>query len=201
MKQRKNYQIALASTLAAFSVVLDQLSLRTDTSKYTIYALPLLLAGMLYGPTIGAFAGFAAGFISQLIGYGLMPTTFLWVIAPCAWGFISGIIAKIFKHKNLPIQIIINVFITSVCVLFINSLALILDGYIYHYSTAFVYASLLTRFIVSLFIGTLYSIIIILINSRLNFNKKQQTSNENSNLKINVEQNENILEIELRIKL
>ncbi len=178
MKRKKIYTMALASTMAALSVALDLFSMRSDTSRYTIYALPLLLAGMMFGPIIGGLAGLAEGIIIQLITYGFTPTTILWVIAPCAWGLISGLIAKIFKYKLTPIKVIINVMITSFIALFINTLALILDGLIYHQPTAYVYANLGIRILTAFIIGIFYIIMILIILPRISSKYKNNALEE-----------------------
>ena len=42
MKKNIIKKMALASVMAAFAIVLNLISVRSDTSLYTIYALPLL---------------------------------------------------------------------------------------------------------------------------------------------------------------
>lgn len=198
-KKRKSFQIALSSTFAAFCVALDYLcSLKTDTSRYTIYALPLLLAGMTFGPTIGALTGLAAGFISQALSYGIMPTTILWVLAPTAWGFISGLIAKGFKFKFSVFKVSINVAITSFIVLIINSLALIIDGYIANKPTAFVYANLFTRMITASIVGVFYTLMIILIMPKIDPRLKKSTTTDELN--VIVQKDLNSAEITIKIK-
>ncbi len=195
---KKTFQIAIASTLAALSLALDLLSLKGDFTKFTIYALPLLLAGTIFGPVIGAFAGIAEGFLSQLITYGLTPTTILWILAPLTWGLISGLIAKIYKFKNTPIKIFLNVIITSLIVVFVNSLALILDGLIAHYPTEYVYTMLLTRIITSIIVGIFYTICLIIIIPR--FQKKPISKIQKDNIETKCEVINNNINLDIKIK-
>lgn len=200
MKKKLTYTISLSSLMAAFSIALDLFSLRTDTSRFTIYALPLLLTGIMFGPLAGALAGLAEGLIIQLITYGLTPTTILWIIAPMCWGLISGLINKLFKNKYSNLKTIINVFITSFIVLFINTISLILDGLIYHYSTAFVYTNLSIRIIVCIIIAILYSSLLIVIIPRLKgINKQDKKTNEF--LVLNNKNDEIQLELHIKKKL
>ncbi len=167
------HKITLSSVMASLSIILNLISVRTDSSLYSIYALPLLLTGMLFGPLCGLFAGFTTGFIVQLVTYGLMPTTILWLLAPMSWGLISGLLAKLFHYKNKPIWIIFNVTISSISALFLNSLGMILDGLIYQYPTEYVYVELGLRCVTATVVGIIYCIILIAILPRLEFLRKK----------------------------
>ncbi|MGM9858335.1 MAG: folate family ECF transporter S component [Bacilli bacterium] len=165
----KTKQITVAALLAALSVVLDYLSFRTDSTKLTLYSLPLLISGMIFGPWVGLLTGVVAGFLAQLLSYGLSLTTLLWMLAPMAWGFFSGLILhKGFKKtKGSNVSIICTIVITSIICLSLNTLCIYLDGVIYHYPTPYVLTQLLGRFITSLLIASLYSVFMILTYDRL----------------------------------
>ena len=161
MKKYSVKDISLASTFAALSIILDVLSVRTDSSKYTLYGLPLLFAGILFGPWVGLLTGLVSGFLSQLLTFGLSITTPLWMIAPMLWGFISGLLFhNVFKKKESPKNIVLTVILTSVFVTLTNTLALYLDGLIYHYPTPYVIAQLGVRLITSIMLAIIYSILI-----------------------------------------
>lgn len=167
-KKSKTFKIAIAATLASLAFVLDLLSMKADFAKYTIYGLPLLISGILFGPSVGLLCGFVAGFLSQVFGgYGLTPTTPLWLLAPMAWGFISGLINKLFKSKYHPIKVGVTVVITSLTATLFNTLALILDGIINNYSYAYVYANLGIRILTSIAMSIIYTFVLILILPRL----------------------------------
>lgn len=192
MKKNIIKKMALASVMAAFAVVLNLISVRSDTSLYTIYALPLLLAGILYGPLVGFYAGLATGIIVQLFTYGLSPTTVLWVLAPTAWGLISGFISYLFSYKITKPKVIINIAICTLSVLILNTLAQILDGLYYQYSTAFVWINIHIRVLVSIVIGIFYIVVIYLTAPRLkkitnvnDINTKQPVEKK-SKLKVNL---------------
>lgn len=100
-KNKKVYTICIASMMAALSIILDVLSVRTDSSKITLYSLPLLLSGFLFGPWVGLLSGLASGLISQIILYGFSVTTPIWIVAPMLWGFLSGMLFhKAFKKER-----------------------------------------------------------------------------------------------------
>ena len=131
MKSSKTYKMAVAASMAALSLILDVISVRSNISKFTIYGLPLLLAGFLFGPWVGALAGAVVGFISQMLFYGLSYTTALWMIAPIFWGFLSGLMSKYLIKDNFNLKkVILITFTTSLCVMAINSCALYLDSLI-----------------------------------------------------------------------
>ena len=192
MKKNIIKKMALASVMAAFAIVLNLISVRSDTSLYTIYALPLLLAGILYGPLVGFYAGLATGIIVQLFTYGITPTTVLWVLAPTAWGLISGFISYLFSYKITKPKVIINIAICTLSVLILNTLAQILDGLYYQYSTAFVWINIHIRVLVSIVIGIFYIVVIYLTAPRLkkitnvNDSNTKQSNEKKSKLKVNL---------------
>lgn len=196
MKTKTTYKIALTSMMVALSVSIDLFSLKTDTSKFTIYALPLLLSGMMYGPLIGGLTGLISGFISQIISYGLTPTTIIWILAPCFWGLSSGFIAKLFKYSYDKYKIAFNVTITSIIVLIINTIAMILDGLIYHYATTYVYTNLIMRISIALFIDIFYITAISLILPKVT-NKIGSTEEK---IKILSSKHNNEIDIKIKIK-
>lgn len=165
----KTKVITLAASMAALSIILDFISVRTDISKFTIYGLPLLIAGILFGPVVGGLAGIVSGFISQLISpYGLTLTTPLWMLAPIAWGLVSGLLSNILIKDKLDIKrVVIIVITTSLSALILNSLAMYLDGVIFQYPTAYILTTLLSRVLIALGLCIPYCVIVYLIYPRL----------------------------------
>ena len=163
-KNKKVYTICIASMMAALSIILDVLSVRTDATKFTIYSFPLLLSGFLFGPWIGLLSGLTSGLISQIILYGFSITTPLWVIAPILWGFLSGILFhKVQKKRETLLSISLTILITSLCVTLFNTLAIYLDGLIFHYPTPYVITQLGLRFLTSLGLSAAYIALVYLI--------------------------------------
>lgn len=60
--------IAICALLTALSVVLARLliPMPNETTRFSIEAVPIFIAGMLFGPLPGALTGFAADFIGCL---------------------------------------------------------------------------------------------------------------------------------------
>ena len=96
MKVRKLTTIAL---LSAVYVVLSILTpIRIINFKFTFEAFPVLVAALLMGPWDGALVGSLGAFIYQLFfsGYGLTPTTPLWILPH----FASGLLVGLYARKN-----------------------------------------------------------------------------------------------------
>ena len=146
--------------MAALSIILDILSVRTDSSKITLYSLPLLLSGFLFGPWVGLLSGLASGLISQIILYGFSVTTPIWIIAPMLWGFLFH---KAFKKREKLWVISLVVIITSISATLVNTLAIYLDGLIFHYPTPYVITQLGIRILTSLGLSVAYITLIYLI--------------------------------------
>ncbi len=160
-------QMAIAASMATFAIVLDYISFKTNESKYTLYGLPLMITGILFGPLVGALAGFVTGMIAQII-YGLSATAPLWMLAPIAWGFISGLLAKALKSEDFnPKKVIVTVFLTSAVATGLNTLAMWLDGLIMGYPTPYIITGLVARCGIAIAFGIFYCFVLIITLPRL----------------------------------
>ena len=63
--------LANCALLAALSVVLARLIavMPNESTRFSIEAIPIFLAGMLFGPIPGAMVGFAADFVGCLFSF------------------------------------------------------------------------------------------------------------------------------------
>ena len=85
--------------LAAVSVVLARfiVPMPNETTRFSIEAVPIFLAGMLFGPLPGALVGFAADFVGCLFsGYGYNP---LFCVPPILYGLCAGLFAPMLRKK------------------------------------------------------------------------------------------------------
>lgn len=83
--------MAYCALLAALSVVLSRLmGLMPDaSSRFSIEAVPIFLAGMLFGPLPGALVGFVADFVGCLFSaYGYNP---IFCVPPILYGLFAGL--------------------------------------------------------------------------------------------------------------
>ena len=99
--------MAYCALLTALSVVLARLVIPMPNAftRFSIEAVPIFLAGMLFGPLPGALVGFAADFIGCLFsGYGYNP---LFCVPPILYGLAGGLLTLITgKKTNLAALII-----------------------------------------------------------------------------------------------
>ena len=134
MKKRKQliFTIALCAIMAGLAIVLDKVSLNLGTLKFTFYALPLLVIGIVNGLGYGLITGAIAGIVLQLTSpYGITPSSPFWALAPIAWGGVSGLVKYIFDKKkidNLPILVALAVITASVAANLVNTLAFVMDS-------------------------------------------------------------------------
>ena len=91
--------IACCALLAALSVVLARLiiPMPNATTRFSIEAVPIFLAGMLFGPMAGGLVGFTADFVGCLFsGYGYNP---LFCVPPILYGICGGLFRGMIAGK------------------------------------------------------------------------------------------------------
>ncbi|MCF0117861.1 MAG: ECF transporter S component [Bacilli bacterium] len=180
MKKHFNVStMAFSAMFAAMSIALNYLKIDLGVIRITLYSLPLLCAGIFCGPLIGSITGLVVGFITQLFSqYGLTPTTPLWMLAPLAWGAISGLFFNIiFKNKRESwLSFIVTIVTTSLLVTLINSLVTFLDGYIFQYPTGLTLISIFIKIGVAMALCIPYTIIIRLVYQRVPNKMKYDTN-------------------------
>lgn len=117
MKTQKNAMatktLAYCALLAALSVVLARLfGLMPEASmRFSLEAVPIYLAGMLFGPLAGGLVGFCADFIGCLFSaYGYNP---IFCIPPILYGVFGGLFQNYFR-KGVAIPRLIVGFLPPV---------------------------------------------------------------------------------------
>ena len=91
--------------LAAVSVVLARfiIPMPNETTRFSIEAVPIFLAGMLFGPIPGALVGFSADLVGCLFsGYGYNP---LFCVPPILYGLSAGLFRPLLLKKTTPLTI------------------------------------------------------------------------------------------------
>ena len=86
------YALTVCALLTALSVVLARLLtiIPSEVSRFSLEAVPILLAGLLFGPVPGAAVGFAADFIGCLFSpYGYNP---IFCLPPILYGLWAGLL-------------------------------------------------------------------------------------------------------------
>lgn len=88
--------------LAALSVVLARLIIPMPAAdvRYSIEAVPMVIAGILFGPVAGGLVGFVADLVGCLFsGYGWMP---LFAIPPILYGAVPGLLRMLVEKEEKP---------------------------------------------------------------------------------------------------
>ena len=95
--------LAYCALLAAISVVLARLiiPMPNASTRFSIEAVPIYLAGMLFGPMAGGLVGFSADLVGCLFsGYGYNP---IFCLPPILYGVSGGLMrCYLAKGVNIP---------------------------------------------------------------------------------------------------
>ncbi len=155
-----------ACMIALFVVLSRYVTIPIGNVKITVAALPIILVAFVYGMKDTIIVSVLAEFLSQVLGYGLMPTTPLWMIPGVVRGvllclFISARRKKVGSVKNFKIPTYaVMIFVTCIIVLLLNTGVIALDAIIYHYySKAYVFGDLFFRFIAMCASAVIYTVV------------------------------------------
>lgn len=160
--------------LIAVYIVLSILTpIKLSNFKFTFEAFPILVAGLLLGPVDGLLVGAIGSTIYQLLfsGYGITPTTPLWVLPHALSGLIVGLYAK---YKKYDLDFKNTVFISIISALLVttlNLLALYVDSKMFgYYSKTLVFGNIIFKIITGILLSIIYSSV---LPKLLAFLKKQ----------------------------
>jgi len=170
----KTKKMVLTALLIAVNVVLGYFSISLGNMVITLSGLPILLAGFLFGPVAGFEVGLIGSFLSQLLRYGLMPTTILWIIPGAVRGFMVGYYALKRGFKLNFRQMTFITIISAFVVTLLNTLGMYIDSKVYGYYTfAYVFGMLLFRILSAILTSAAYLVIIPTLMKYLNIFKTE----------------------------
>ena len=109
------YALTVCALLTALSVVLARLLtvIPSEVSRFSLEAVPSLLAGLLFGPVPGAAVGFAADFIGCLFSpYGYNP---IFCLPPILYGLWAGLLRGFVWQKPTVWRVALAVFPAALC--------------------------------------------------------------------------------------
>ena len=104
--------MAYCALLAALSVVLARLMalMPNPSTRFSIEAIPIFLAGMFFGPLAGGLVGFTADFVGCLFSpFGYNP---LFCIPPILYGVFAGLFRRFLANERKPYMAIIRLVIS-----------------------------------------------------------------------------------------
>ena len=111
----ETYALTVCALLTALSVVLARLLtvIPSEVSRFSLEAVPILLAGLLFGPVPGAAVGFAADFIGCLFSpYGYNP---IFCLPPILYGLWAGLLRGFVWQKPTVWRVALAVFPAALC--------------------------------------------------------------------------------------
>lgn len=165
MKKTFVQKLCLCALLAAFCFVLDYaatlLNSVSGVLKLPLGALPIIVAAIMCGPLMGAAVGLIGTFLTQLITYGLTPTTALWILPAGVRGLCAGLLFIAFgKSLKIPVLTVETV-ISSLVVTALNTIVIYLDSVIYgYYSKAVVFGGLALRIISGVISSVVFALLL-----------------------------------------
>jgi len=166
MKNSIVKRMTICGLLASVAIVLDYISFKNNFDKITLYPIAIILASLLFNIKYGLLTGIVAGFISQVICYGISPTTILWMIPYVLWGILPVCFVRLFKIKDNR-DLILPLLISAFIITSVNTGISYLDGLVYQYPVEYTLSLAIYRFGKSLIFAVIYYYIIFLIKGRI----------------------------------
>lgn len=109
------YALTVCALLTALNVILARLLtiIPSEISRFSLEAVPILLAGLLFGPVPGAAVGFAADFIGCLFSpFGYNP---IFCLPPILYGLWAGLLRGYVWIKPTVWRVALAVFPAALC--------------------------------------------------------------------------------------
>lgn len=160
MRKMKTQTLVLSSLLMAMHIVLSFFSITLPTMKINLSGLPIIVGGFLFGPMIGTLVGLLGSLLYQILSYGLMSTTILWIIPHAVRGFIVGFWAKMRNYKLGTMETVVVIIVSSVIATVLNTIGMYIDGIVWGYEAA-AFASIGIRLVNSVITSVIYVVIVL----------------------------------------
>jgi len=173
-------QICIDGLLAAMCALLGYIALDLYNIKISFESLPVVFAGLMYGPVDGLLVGAIGTFIYQLLKYGLSATTILWMLPYIVIGLVAGLYARRANYSNSKRQLLVITIICELIAFALNTAVLYIDGLIYSYPTAIVWWMAFVRAGVAIAKGVVFGFIappVLIALSRITGNGRDSRRN------------------------
>lgn len=99
--------LVFCALLSAISVVLARMiiPMPNASTRFSIEAVPIFMAGMFFGPMAGGLVGFSADMVGCLFsGFGYNP---IFCIPPILYGVFGGVFQRWLSRKTSPMRLLI----------------------------------------------------------------------------------------------
>ena len=158
----KTKQLTIDAMMAAMCAVLGYLAIDLGTIKITFENLPVIIAGLVYGPIDGLLVGGIGSFIYQMLRYGWSATTLLWMLPSIAVGIIAGLFAKQNGYYNSKKQLSVIVLICELAACALNTVAIYVDSKIFgYYQPGIISGAIVIRLLIAFAKAVAYSFLMI----------------------------------------
>ena len=152
----------LALLSAVYVVLAVMTPIRLINFKFTFEAFPVLVTAFLMGPVDGMLVGILGSGLYQVLasGYGITPTTPLWILPHAFSGFLAGFLARRMGEEMTFLKTGLIAGISAVTVTLLNTLALYADSKMYgSYSSQLVFGMLLIKILTGILLAEVYALI------------------------------------------
>lgn len=164
---KKNYvkNLCLCAVLSALCFALDYcttvLNSATGFLKLPLSAFPIIIAAVMCGPFMGTAVGLVGTFLTQLITYGITPTTLLWILPAGIRGLCVGLLFTAFGKSLKRTALTAEIIISSVIVTALNTLVIYLDSVFYgYYTPAVVWGGFIARTVTGITASAVFAMLV-----------------------------------------
>jgi len=154
--------MAIDAVLVAMYVVLNSFAIRTANIKFTLDAFPIIVGAVMFGPVHGTVIAFLGSGIYQLFfsGYGITPTTLLWMLPVLVRGLIVGFYSRRKGYEPGVKGLVAITILAGVLTTALNTVALYTDSIVYnYYSYELVFGLLVPKFVISIILAVVFALI------------------------------------------
>lgn len=150
-------RMAIIAVMSALYIVLGLISINLGVIKITFASITTITVAVLLGPIESMSVALVGSFIEQFIlGYGLTPTTILWMLPPIIKAGLYGLVAVIYrKHHEDTVEQNLWLYFGSTIVIglittALNTGVIILDARIFGYPDGLTTVLIIMRFVSSI---------------------------------------------------
>lgn len=148
------------AVLIALYVVLSFVSLNFGFLKLSFALLPVFLSALCFGAADAVIVGALASFIQQMLTYGFTATTVLWMLPPIVLGALAGLYAQRRQFALSMKQSALIIAVGCLIVTTINTIVMLIDGWVYGYPVAFTFSVVSLRYVSSIAMAVIYTIVV-----------------------------------------
>ena len=137
----------IALLVAVYVLLSMTFTIKTGNLEITFKSLPVVVAALLFGPAGGGMTALLGEFLCQVMMYGLMPTTILWLLPPVARGLVIGGAARFFWKSGCLLE---SRPVTCYVVCLVGSFAFVFGSALIRFGKDIVIVAIVTTIVIPL---------------------------------------------------